>query len=115
MSPSQILRTIYPNDPHATISATCDLKVTSDHDLDLLATLQFTNRFGHAAMIDFSAFIWVIDPTEDNLGNLAEEKEKIRDEMHAFDNLLAAVEEAHAAFTTNALQALHTMNGLAVA
>lgn len=111
MSPSdQILRPIYLNDPHASVSAQNSLVVTNPRDLDLMSTLQFVDGGGHATLFDFSAFVLVNEDGSD----LAAEKSRIGEEVLAFANLLETVQGAYDAFYANAQHALHTMSGLAV-
>jgi hypothetical protein len=96
-----MLTQIYGNDPHQVISGTSSLSVEDSSNLDLESTLQFTSPTG-SAYFDFSAYISV----DADGGNLAEEKQKIHDEIAAFSTLRELVERQYVQFVDHAEKAL---------
>jgi hypothetical protein len=96
-----MLTQIYGNDPHQVIAATSSLTVEDSSNVDLESTLQFTSPTG-SAYFDFSAYISV----DADGGNLAEEKQKIHDEIHAFRHLVRTVTLQCDQFVAHAEEAL---------
>ena len=90
---------IFPGDPFKSVNARSELSGT-DGDFDLVSQIQFVSDQG-AVTLDFSAYGWV--PNESAIDV---EKKRISDEIHAFDTLLKAVQDAHSTFMTNAFAAL---------
>lgn len=96
------LKQIYSDDPHQTIAGTNHL-TAEDGSVDLESTLQFTTTSG-SAYFDFSAYVSEGAP-------VAQEKQKILDEVNAFKALRKAVEEQYGDFLTKATKALEILEG----
>lgn len=102
-----MLRQIYANDPHQSISGTNNLQVGDPGEIDLESTLQFTSTTG-SAYFDFSVFL-----ATDDGSNALIERQKILDEVNAFQTLRQSVEILYHDFLAKSTKALEILDGLA--
>jgi hypothetical protein len=84
---------LYGDNPHVSVSVNNSLDVGSPRDFDLESSVQVVAD-GHSVLLDFSAFVFVLEDGSD----LEIERKKVADQIRAWNTLMDVVTQAHTEF-----------------